>query len=166
MSVRISFTGITEVDNLLKGLPKQVNHRIMGAAHADAAKPLIDAAKSIVAKREKITATGRLENSIGTVKLSKRKTNEIGMVHVGPVRKKGRYFGYHGHLVEFGHRLVSSKRTGKKVLGIVKPYPFMRPAFNQKQNEVTKKILTSVETKLRNYMRRSVRNAGGVWLKK
>lgn len=165
MSVRISVTGIAEIDTLLKGLPNQVNHRVMGAAHVDAAKPLINVAKSIVARREKVTSTGRLENSIGPVKLSQRKAKEVGMVHVGPVRKKGKYFGYHGHLVEYGHRLVSSKKTGKRNIGFVKPYPFMRPAFDQTKSQVENNITNSVQKKLMSYMKRTIKNTGGSWIK-
>ncbi|MEY3400427.1 MAG: hypothetical protein RLZZ86_24 [Cyanobacteriota bacterium] len=165
MSVRLSVTGIVEIDILLKGLPNQVNHRVMGSAHADAAKPLINVAKNIVARREKVTGTGRLENSIGPVKLSQRKSKEVGLVHVGPVRKKGRYYGYHGHLVEYGHRLVSSKKTGKRNIGFVRPYPFMRPAFEQTKKQVETNITGSVERKLMSYMKRTIKNTGGTWIK-
>lgn len=153
MSVKISVTGIQEIDTLLRGLPNQVNHRIMGAAHLDAAKPLIDVASNIVRVR-----TGRLKDSIGGVRLSQRKTNEIGMVHVGPRRKKGRYYGNHGHLLEYGH--ASKGRKSR-----VKPYPFMRPAFNQTQNEVQTRITTSVEKKLMSFMKRTIKNTGGNWIK-
>lgn len=153
MSVRLSVTGIAEVDALIKGLPNQVNHRIMGAAHLDAAKPLIDVASNIVRVR-----TGRLKQSIGGVRLSQRKTNEVGMVHVGPRRKKGRYYGNHGHLLEYGH--ASRGRKSR-----VKPYPFMRPAFNQTQIEVQRRITDSVQKKLMSFMKRTIKKTGGTWVK-
>lgn len=164
MNARISVTGIVEVDNLLKSLNNQVNHRIMGAAHLESAKPLIDAAQNIVAGREKTSNTGRLEQSIGGIKLSQRKTGQIGMVHIGPRRKKGLYSGYHGHLVEHGHRLVSSKKSGKRVIGFVRPYPFMMPAFNKTKDQVGKNIIMSVQNKLMSAMRRSLKKAGKTWI--
>lgn len=156
MSVKLSVTGIAEVDALIKGLPNQVNHRIMGAAHLDAAKPLIDVASNIVRVK-----TGRLKQSIGGVRLSQRKTNEVGMVHIGPRRKKGRYYGNHGHLLEYGHVL----KRGGKTFGRVKPYPFMRPAFNQTQNEVQRRITDSVQKKLMSFMKRTIKTSGGSWVK-
>lgn len=156
MSVKLSVTGIAEVDAILKGLPNQVNHRIMGAAHLDAAKPLIDVASNIVRVR-----TGKLKQSIGGVRLSQRKTNEVGMVHVGPRRRKGKYYGNHGHLLEYGHVL---KREGK-IFGRVKPYPFMRPAFEQTKNQVQTNIVDSVQKKLMSFMRRTIKKGGGNWIK-
>lgn len=161
----ISVTGIAEVDNLLRGLPKQINHRIMGAAHLDSAKPLIEAAKNIVASRDKVESTGKLEESIGGIRLSKRKTNEIGLVHVGPRRKKGIYYGHHGHLVEYGHRLVSSKKTGKKQIGFVRGYKFMKPAFDKTKDQVGRNIVESVQKKLMSFMKRTIKKSGGTWTK-
>ena len=165
MSVRISVTGIAEVDNLLRSLPNQVNHRIMGAAHLDAAKPLIDAAQNIVAGRDKTTNTGRLEQSIGGIKISQRKSGEVGMVHIGPRRKKGIYYGFHGHLVEYGHRLVSSKKSGKRVIGFVRPYPFMKPAFDKTKDEVGRNIVETVQKKLMSFMKKTIKKSGGTWIK-
>lgn len=128
----------------------------MGAAHLDAAKPLIDVASNIVRVR-----TGRLKDSIGGVRLSQRKTNEIGMVHVGPRRKKGRYYGNHGHLLEYGHVL----KRGKKQFGRVRPYPFMRPAFDQTQKQVQVRIVDSVQKKLMSFMKRTIKKTGGNWIK-
>lgn len=165
MSVKISVTGISEIDNLLRSLPKQITHRVMGSAHLDAAKPLIDSAKGIVISREKTKNTGRLEESIGGIKISQRKSNEIGMVQVGPRRKKGTYRGYHGHLVEYGHRLVSSKKSGKRQIGFVRPYPFMRPAFDKTKDQVSRNIVESVQKKLMSFMKRTIKKGGGTWIK-
>lgn len=160
MSVKISVTGIAEIDNLLKGLPNQVTHRILGAAHLDAAKPLINRAAMTVRAK-----SGRLAASIGGVKVSQRKTNEVGLVYVGPRRKKFEYHGYHGHLLEYGHKLVSSKRSGKRLIGFVKPYPFMKPAFEQTKDQVQSNITNSIERKLMSFMRRTIKNTGGTWIK-
>lgn len=165
MSVRISVTGIAEIDNLLRTMPKQITHRVMGSAHIEAAKPLMDVAKNIVASREKVQNTGRLEDSIGGIKLSQRSTKEIGLVHVGPRRKKGTYRGFHGHLVEYGHRLVSSKKSGKRQIGFVRPYPFMKPAFDKTKDQVGKNISESIQKKLMSRMKRDLKKAGIPWIK-
>lgn len=156
MNVKLSVTGIQQVDDILKGLPNQVNHRILGAAHLDAAKPLINLASNIVRVR-----TGKLKNSIGGIRISQRKSNEVGMVHIGPRRKKGVYFGFHGHLLEYGHVL----KRKRKIVGRVKPYPFMQPAFNNTKNQVESNIVTSIQKKLMSFMKRTIKNTGGSWIK-
>lgn len=158
MNIKLSLTGVNEIDQVLKGLPNQINHRIMGAAHADAAKPIIPAAQSRIKNK-----TGRLRDSLGTEKISVRKSNQIGLVYVGPRRKRGKK-GFHGHLVEFGHKLVSSKKSGKRQIGFVRPYPFMEPAFHQTKAEVTENIKTSVAKKLVSFMKRTIKKGGGTFI--
>lgn len=67
--------------------------------------------------------TGRLRKSLGQRAWSRPKAGVIGTV-VGP-----RYpDGAHGHLVEFGHEIVTKagKNTGKRT----RPIPFQRRAFD------------------------------------
>jgi HK97 gp10 family phage protein len=149
MSATLSVTGIKEIDDLLKGLPKQLTHRVLQAAHADAAKPLINAAQAYAPYR-----TGKLERSIGAIKPSIHKATEIGIVKVGP-RRGGSYKGYHGHLIEYGHRIVT--RKGKTV-GRTSPKPFMEPAFNVTKAKVEANIADSIAKKLLGYMRRTIKN--------
>lgn len=141
----ISVTGLKEIDQVLKGLPLQLQDRVLKNAHADAAKPLISAAKSIVA----VGKTGNLKNSIGVERVSLKKTNEIGLVVVGP-RRKGGSKGFHGHLIEYG----KTNRDGSKTT----PNPFMEPAFNQTKSQVETNISESIGRKLYQFIKRTVKN--------
>jgi HK97 gp10 family phage protein len=62
-------------------------------------------------------------------------------------------FGDLGHIalwVEYGHRMVGHGRRGKgKVLGNVKPHPFMRPAFEAAGDRAIEAFATSLEATLR-----------------
>ena len=144
MSVKLSVTGLKEIDNVFKGLPLQLQDRVLKTAHADAAKPLIDTAKSIVP----VGKTGNLKDSIGVERISLKRTNEIGLVQVGPRRKGGKK-GFHGHLIEFG----KTNRDGSKS----KPNPFMEPAYNMTKNLVEGRIAESVGKKLNAYMKRTLK---------
>jgi hypothetical protein len=163
----MSFSGIDEIDKVLKGLPLQLTHKILAAAHADAAKPIIPIAQARVNRR-----TGRLQNSIGVEKIAMSKTTELGLVFVGPRRKRG-YKGNHGHLVEFGHKIkrrkqsLFSKPSKRKSSNakFVKPYPFMEPAFNNTKNIVQDDIKVSIGKKLVSFMKRTVKASGGTWTK-
>lgn len=119
----ISVTGVAEIDRVLKELPKQMTHTILGAAHTAAAKPLIERAKLLAPEGP----TGNLVDSIGASKVNIKTAKKVGEVRVGP-RRKGGFKGFHGHMVEFG---TKQRRTRKKNAnrGIMPKKPFMRPAF-------------------------------------
>lgn len=145
MSVKISLTGVKEIDAVLKGMPLQLQDRVLKNAHADAAKALVDTAQSIVPVGE----TGNLEKSIGVERVSIKKVDAIGVVQVGP-RRKGGYKGFHGHLIEFG----KTNRDGTKTA----PEPFMQPAFNQTKDVVERRIAESLGRKLYQFMKRTIKN--------
>lgn len=147
-NVTLSVTGIKEIDNLLKGLPQQLTHRVLQAAHAEAATPLINYAQGYSPFR-----TGKLERSIGVVKPSIKKANQIGLVKVGP-RYGAPYNGRHGHLIEYGHEIVT--KSGKRK-GRTKAKPFMRPAFNQTKNKVEARIGEAIGKKLLAFMKRTIK---------
>lgn len=163
--VYISYSGIKEVDDLFKEMPKVVSHRVLGAAHVAAAKPLINAAYFGVQLK-----SGRLAQSIGAIKLPLRKTKELGAVVVGPIRQKGKRYGHHGHLVEYGHRMISHKVSGKKQIegprtpdGRVRPFPFMRPAFEKTKQLVEQNIKIEIVNKLLSVMKRTIKKSGKEW---
>lgn len=146
----MSVTGVREIDAVLRGLPLQLSHQILGQAHAAAAKPLIE--------REKLLApegpTGNLIDSIGAIKTPIKKATAVGEVTVGP-RRTRQYRGHHGHLVEFGTR---PRKTRKGVYrGVMQKKPFAAPAFQQTQPVVIKNISTELARKLHSFMRRTIK---------
>lgn len=151
-------TGVKELDDLLRQMPIELNHRILGAANTAAAKPLVDAAQSMAP----IGRTGNLKKSIGAVKISQRVAGEIGVVHVGP-RRKGGYKGFHGHLVEFG--------TGPRPPGgwyarfpnagptVMPKKPFMKPALDRTRSEIENTRTEFIAVKLVAFMKRKLGKA-------
>lgn len=158
MSVKISITGVKEIDLVLKNLPDAVSHKVLSAAHAAAAKPLVEREKSLAPKG----ATGNLIESIGVIRTSFKKANEIGEVKVGP-RKGGRYKGFAGHLVEYGTKPRRTKGKGryKKAAdrGVMTKKPFAEPAFHQTKDEVEKRIAVEVGKSVNRTMKRYIKNA-------
>lgn len=146
----ISVTGVAEIDKVLKALPKEMNHKILGAAHAGAAKPLVERAKLLAPEGP----TGNLVDSIGVVKSNIKRANKLGEVVVGP-RKRGRYKGYAGHLVEYGTRKRRTRKGANR--GSMKPKPFMRPAFNQTKGIVERQIGNEIGKVMVRTMRRYLR---------
>jgi len=117
----------------LQKLPEKVQKRVVNGAVRASAKPIIQEARALVPVK-----TGNLRKSIGVTK--RRQKGTIVEYDVSP-RKGGKYDGFYGQFVEFGHSIV---RKGK-VVGHAAPHPFMRPAFENKAEE-------SIEA-FRNYMR-------------
>jgi len=144
MSVKLSVTGIKEIDAVIKGLPLQLQDRVLKTAHADAAKIGVQAAKAIVPVK-----TGTLRDSIGVERVSMKRTTEIGLVQYGP-RKRGGFKGFHGHLIEYG----KNNRDGTKT----KPQPFMEPSFNQTKGQIQNNIADSLGKKLNSFMKRTIKN--------
>lgn len=121
---KITLTGKKELDILLKQLPKEITaNDALGKAHLQAAKILVE--------KEKLTApegpTGNLVDSIGATRTSVKKQTRLGQVIVGP-RRKGRYKGFAGHLVEYGTKRRKTKKT-KANRGVMPKHPFAAPSF-------------------------------------
>lgn len=145
MSVKISVTGLAEIDKVVKGLPLQLQDKVLMQAHADAAKPLVLMAKELVPKGK----THNLEKSIGVEKVGIKRTDQVGLVLVGP-RRRGGNRGFHGHLIEYG----KTNRDGTRTM----PDPFMRPAFEATHPTVEKQISTSLGKKVNSFMKRTIKN--------
>ncbi len=150
MNVKLSVTGAKEIDAVLKGMPLELNHKVLGQAHADAAKPLVDRAKLLAPEGE----NGLLVDSIGTEKEPLKTANQVGQVNVGP--RRGRKFkGQAGHLVEYGTRARYNKKGAYR--GIMSRRPFMKPAFEVTKKEVENRIADSIGRKLNAFMKRTLR---------
>lgn len=145
MSVKISLTGVKEIDAVLRGLPLQFSESILFQTHKDAAFPLVSAAHMLAPVGE----TGNLAESIGTERVGVKRGGEIGSVAVGP-RRSGGFKGFHAHLIEFG----KTNRDGTKTA----PRPFMEPAFNNTKGEVERGIASSLAKRTYNFIRRTIKN--------
>lgn len=78
---------------------------------------------------------------------AKKEKDRRGFVSykVGPDPKKAP----HGHLVEKGHKLFTSKKGGHRRIGAVKGRPFMRAAFEAKKQQAKRAIETAIQAALR-----------------
>lgn len=154
--ISATITGYQEIDNVLKALPRELTHQVLGAAHFAAAKPLVE--------REKLLApegpTGNLVDSIGAIRTSIKKADELGEVIVGP-RIGGRYKGQAGHLVEFGTVKRSTRGRGKYPAGtnrgVMPKRPFAKPAFDQEKGRVEGLITVSIGKSVLRTMKRYIK---------
>lgn len=147
MNLKVSITGHKQIDQLLKAMPKELNHKVLSAAHADAAKPLVDMEKAMAP----VGLTGNLVSSIGVTKESVKKATQIGLVKVGPRSKKGS----HGHLIEFGTRLRRTKKGANR--GFMLAKPFVQPSFQRTYGQVESRIAGSVAKVLNRTMKRYIK---------
>ena len=152
--MKVILTGHSEIDRVLKALPKELQHSIQQQAHVDAAKPLIEKEKLLAPEGP----TGNLVDSIGAIKIPLKRANFIGEVHVGP--RRGRYKGHHAHFVEFGTKERKLKGKGKYPAGTKRgkmpSKPFVKPALQQTKDIVLARIQQSTAKKLVSRMRREL----------
>jgi hypothetical protein len=156
MNVKISLSGVKEIDDVLKGLPKQLQHRVLSAAHAFAAQPLVVAARSIAPKQ-----TSELANSIRVEKLSQKRASVIGEVNVGPSLrgKRGRIKARtveRGSVAERKIKGYGKYRKGT-TRGQYKANPYMEPAFNQTKQLVESRIAEGIGKRLLSFMKRTIK---------
>jgi HK97 gp10 family phage protein len=149
MNVKVSLTGQKEIDQVLKNMGKDLTHKVLGAAHATAAKPLIEREKQLAPTGP----TSNLVDSIGAVKATAKKATVMGEVNVGPRTK--RFKGNHGHLVEFGTKTRRTKNGANR--GVMPAHPFAKPAFDQTKLQVEGGISTAIGKVVLRTMKRYIK---------
>lgn len=145
MNLRISISGVKEIDDCLRGLPLQVQDSVLTKVHTDSAFPLVSAAHLLAP----VGKTGNLAESIGVVKAGIKRGGNIGQVNIGP-RRGGGFKGHHGHLIEFG----KTNRNGTKT----SPNPFMERGWKQSKDEVEHNIAAAIGKRLFSFMKRTLRH--------
>jgi hypothetical protein len=160
MRLKLDVTGIKEIDTLLKQMPLKLSDRVLQNASARAAKPLVEKEKLLAPEGP----TGNLVDSIGVVRGSFNQLGRgqrlVGEVSVGP-RRRGRYKGHAGHLVEYGTKKRTTKGRGRVKVpsnrGIMPKKPFVKPAFQATRNHVLQIYNQEVAKVLLSTMRRTVK---------
>lgn len=150
MRVKLSVSGVKEIDSVLSSWPKDLQHKTLSATHSAAAKPMIEKAKLLAPEGPE----GNLVDSIGSVTTPMAKANIIGEVKIGP-RRSRRYRGHHGHLVEFGTKPRRNRRGANR--GIMPKKPFMEPAFHATKNVVVNSIALQLGKKMFATMKRYIK---------
>lgn len=150
MSVKISWTGVKEIDKALQMMPKELNHATLGSAHLAAGKPVIEKAKLLAPEGPE----GNLVDSIGGIKTPMKHAGSVGEVSIGP-RRTRTYRGHHGHLVEFGTRPRKNKKGANR--GVMPAKPFMEPAFQSTKAKVIENIRVEIGKKVYATMRRYIK---------
>lgn len=146
MSLKVSFTGVKEIDAVLRGMPILLSDKVLAQAHSDAAFPLVAKAHLLAP----VGKTGNLADSIGVVKVGISRGGNVGQVSVGP-RRGGGHRGYHGHLIEYGKTNRDGTRT--------QPEPFMAPAYEATKSDVERGIADNIGRRLNVFIKRTVKNA-------
>lgn len=149
MVVNLSLTGVEQIDAVLRGFPDQFNHRVLGAAHAEAARPMVTRMHLLAP----VGRTGRTADSVGTVKMPFSKAATIGEVQVGP--RRGRFGGSKAHFSELGTRSRSFNGANR---GVMPKKPWIEPAFEQTNVEVLDRIPVILGQKAYSFMRRTIKN--------
>lgn len=150
MDVTVKLTGVKEIDNVLKGMPAQLNHRVLQAAHASALKVTIDQAKLLAPEGP----TGNTIDSLGVIKPSFARASDLGLVEGGP--RRGKYKGNTAHLSEYGTKSRATKKGANR--GTMPKRPFMQPAWERTKDRVLSSVNNLIGAKLLAFMKRTIKN--------
>lgn len=154
----VTYTGAKEIDDVLRGLPDVLTHRVLQAAFTDAAQPLVLYSKALAPRRN----TGNLKESIGITKTALGKADSLGEILVGP--RRGRYKGNVGPIIERGTVARTLKGNGQYRAGTnrgaVTAHPFMEPAFDNTIDVVKQNSAEAIGRKLFQFMSRTIKKYG------
>jgi|ERR1044071_6389933 hypothetical protein len=150
MDVTVKLTGVKEIDQVLKGMPAQLNHRVLQAAHASALKQTIDQAKLLAPEGP----TGDTIDSLGIIKPSFARASDLGLVEGGP--RRGKYKGNKAHLIEYGTKSRATKKGANR--GVMPKRPFMEPAWQRTKSSVLSSVNNFIGAKLLAFMKRTIKN--------
>jgi HK97 gp10 family phage protein len=149
MNFTLKLTGVKELDKVLRGVPKELSHKLIGDANTLAAKPLVEREKQLAP----VGPTGNLVSSIGVVRTTFKKANVLGEITVGP-RRQGGYKGFHGHWIEFGTKKRQTKKGANR--GSVPAKPFAEPAYMQTKDQVLGSINQNLGRKIIQRMKKEL----------
>lgn len=145
--------GVPVLLRKLQHLEKSAARKANRAALTAATKDLVSALRS-AAPRGK---TRRLVKSIGR-KLKTYKGSAYAVAVIGP--RIGQYKGYHGHLVERGHRIVPPRRRRLKTSTLVRlaatdhssrlvpPHPFLEPVYDAHKHVIPAKYAAELKKRI------------------
>jgi len=131
----------------MKRLPPSLSEKVLASAHRSSLLPLVKKAKLLAPEGP----TGNLVDSIGTERVTQARK---GGVQAGP-KRRGRFKGFAGHLVEFGTKARTKKRGAST--GKMTPKPFMAPAFEQTKDLVNDQIADNIGKSLFRLMKRTLK---------
>ena len=148
----IRLTGDKEIDKVLKGLPKEVNNKLLTQAHTAAAKIVVEKAKLLAPEGP----TGNLVDSIGTQATGVRNQKALGETWTGPRRGRGKgQRGFAGHLVEYGTKTRKTKKGANR--GKMTKKPFMIPSWEATKGKVEPSIAGFLSKAYIKYMKKTLK---------
>jgi hypothetical protein len=168
--LEIKVTGLREIEAQLASLGSKQGTKILRASMLAASRPILQQAQSNVASIQ--GGSGALHKSLGMrFYAGQQNVGEDGVpamggrfsVQVAPItrnrvavalhnliygrKRKGIFYG---HLIEFGHRIVT--RGQKIVKGSVPPRPFLKPALDSKGAIAVGRLADEIRTRIAKHL--------------
>lgn len=152
MSITVRVEGAEELADKLETMPNRIQRKVMRRALRQAAKPIMDKAKTlcpILEHERKNRQVGALRDSI-KVRAGKRRKSNISVV-IGSSADWYTGDQYYGAFIEFGHYQGKPQHRGKKYRGEaqgrtwIEAKPYMRPAYESGKSAALNNIIGNVK---------------------
>lgn len=153
MSMKLKIEGAGAIERALAEMARGTSKGVVRRAMKKALKPVAEAAEAspfAIAVTSKLAANQRQ----GSVRDRGR---SLVSLYVGPVQSDGSH-APHAQLYEFGTGPRYHKKTGKYV-GVQMADPFMRPAWDENQDQVLKILKREIWIEIEKAMERAKRKA-------
>lgn len=153
MNATISVLGLKELDDLIREMPDQFQHRFLQQVHAEAALSLVYREHRLAPVR-----SGRTAESVGTIKPAFTKASIVGEVQVGP--RRGRYGGNVAHLIEGGTKPRTAYSMNAADRGVMPKRPFVQQAWDMEHANVERSITNQLSIRLERFLKQRIKNYG------
>ncbi len=146
LGMHISITGIPEMGRELQAIPGRLARLALKKAMKKGGGEVSDLAEAYAPRG----ATGNLKASLSVRARDEQITRGVVGADVFAKRRKG-LGGYYAHLVEYGHDIYRTTRTGKYFIKHYGGQRFMLPAIKQKEQRVIQITINEVKQSLERY---------------
>lgn len=128
MRLRVRWTGLEEIREALETMPREIAGAHLRDAVLAGAEVIREQA---AANAERHRRTGTLAGDIHAEIDERQTRDDRAVALIGPGKE-----GWYGRLLEMGHAIVrGTTRATRRVIGRVPPYPWLRPALDERRDE-------------------------------
>lgn len=136
----LKITGLAELHKAVQDLTKATQKKVLRSTARQALKIYTKEAQQNANTFKEGYSEGNLKDSMGIISAKRQGRDKVTMI-AGPRRKKGKFNGYHAHLLEFGTVKMPAQ-------------PFLTPAWDATDKEVLDKYKDEMWSQIKKQLKK------------